>query len=115
MMVEQSLLLSNDSVVSFGCFFSHMNVFIHFLLRGESDAVNSLETVVFRISKPIGTRIFHNFKGFYYLSGWDVWPSAEINQVAASVGSNPASIWDFIVDQRHFEGVATEEVECFIF
>ena len=40
---------------------------------------------------------------------------AQIDEGAASVSSHPASIWDFVGDERHFERVVTEKSESFNF
>lgn len=114
-MIEESLLFSNSSVISFGCFLSVMNVFVHFRLSWEGNTVNSLKTIIFSVSEPVSGWVFHDLKSLDYLSAWNMWPCAQIDKTAASVSGHLASIWDLSRDQGNLEGVATEKSKGFFF
>lgn len=115
MSVEESLCFTNCSVISFGSFLSKFDVLVHFCFSWERNTVNSLKTIIFSVSEPVCRWVFHNLESFDYLSGWNMWSSAQINKTSASVSSHFASVWDLSSDQWNLEWVATEKSKRLFF
>jgi len=62
--IEQFLLSTDVSMVSLCCFLLNMNPLVHFLFGWESDTIYSLETVVFRFTKPVRARVLGDLECF---------------------------------------------------
>lgn len=91
---EQILLSADDAVVTLLSLFAEVHVFVKLLLRGERDGVDALQTVIGCLSKPVCSRVAHHFESLDQLCGWDVGTRAQVNQIAALVGSHTLAVLD---------------------
>lgn len=57
-------------------FLGPTNVILQLFLTLEANSIDSLETRVTFVSKPVGRSGFDHFEGFYYLHRMDMWTLA---------------------------------------
>ena len=112
--MEQVLLLSDESMITSFGLRSELDVLVEFLLRGEGDGVDALKTVVGGLAEPVSSRVFHHFETLDELSGGNMRPSAQINQVAALISSHALSILNLSGDGRQLERISLEELKGFL-
>ena len=98
--MEQVLLLSDESMVTPLGLLSELDVLVKLLLRGEGDSVDALKTVVGGLAEPVGRRVSHHFETLDEFSGGNMRASAQINQVAALVSGHALTILDLSTDGR---------------
>jgi hypothetical protein len=77
--MHDSLLFAEVSMVSLGGLFHSGDILVHFLLGWEGDAINSLQAVVFYLTKPVRCRVLHDLECLDNFGGWDVRSGTQID------------------------------------
>jgi hypothetical protein len=113
--IEQSLLFTDDTMVTFSCFFNESNILIHLFLGGEGHTVDTLEAIIGSLTKPISRRILHYFESLDSAGHWDMGASAEINKVSISISGDFSSIRNLGLDKLDLERVIGEKTKSLFF
>lgn len=87
----------------------------HLFFRVKRDSINSLKTLVFGISKPIGTWVFENFewfdnRGIFNMRSW-----AKINKVSNPICCHYSIVWNFHINCLDFEFIVFKHLQSLIF
>ena len=106
--VEQVLVLTNQTMITLSCLLNEVDVLIKFLFRWESYSVDSLQTVIGSLSKPVSRGILHDFESLYSASVGHMRSSTQVNQVSVSVSSDLSSVRDLALNQLNLEWVVGE-------
>ena len=110
-MREEVLILADEPVIAALSLLQEVQVLFKLLLAGEGDRVDPLQTVICHLSKPVGSRVFHHFESLDELSGGDVWPSAEIDQITTTIRCDTLSIFDLAADRGNLEWIGLKQVQ----
>ena len=109
--IEQALLLTEDTMVAAFGLLKEMKVLIELLLGGERDGINSLQTVIRDFAEPVRSRVFHDFETLDELRGGDVRARAHINQITAAVCRDTFAILYLAIDHGLLERVMLEHLQ----
>lgn len=90
--------LSYVSVIPFSQLFLDTHILLQLLFGRKGNAIHSLEVIICVLSQPIGSRILSHLEGLDSLSGWQMWASTQIDQLATPIGCRQSSLWDFRLD-----------------
>lgn len=112
---EQVLGLADQSMVATFCLFQKVQMLLELLLARERDCVDPLQTVIGDLAKPVGSRVFHDFETLDQLSGGDVRPRAQINQVTAAVRCDTLSILYLTTDRGNLERIVLKQIQGLFF
>ena len=109
--VKQILLAADDAMVPLLGLLADEYELVELLLGREGNGVDALQTIVGGLSEPVGRRVAHHLEALDEFSRGDVRARAQIDQVAAAVGSHGLAVLDLARDGLHLEGVGLEEGE----
>mmetsp|Transcript_10181 Transcript_10181/g.25475 ORF Transcript_10181/g.25475 Transcript_10181/m.25475 type:complete len:200 (+) Transcript_10181:1221-1820(+) len=111
---EQVLLLADPPVIAFFRLLESPLVLLQLLRRREGDTVDALQRVIVCRSKPVSRRILHHREGLHAPSRWQVWPTAQVDQIAAAVCRGLRARSYLAGNQIDFEGVARKELQSLL-
>jgi hypothetical protein len=111
---QETLMLTDDTVVTLGGLLLEVNPLLEELLVGEGDTVDALQGIVLGISSPVGGGVLGNMEGLDLASVGKVGTPAKINQGAATVSSADLAVGDLQSDQFNFVLVLFEHFESLL-
>ena len=112
--IEQALLLTDDTMVAALSLLEEMKVLIELLLGGERDGINSLQTVIRDLAEPVSSRVFHDFETLDELRGWDMRARAHVNQITAAVCRDALAIFYLTIDHGLLERIMLEHFQSLL-
>ena len=101
-------------MIAFLCLFKFSKIFFKVLLLCERDSIDTLQRVLAAVTKPIGTRIFHQLKCSGMASVRQVRACAQIDKVPHPVGACHPICRHFSINQVSFESVVAEQIQSFL-
>ena len=100
-------------MISLSSFLNESDMLVEFLLGGESNTIDSLQTVIGSLSEPVSRRVLQDLEGLNTASVGYMRASAKIDQVSIAVGSYLTTVRDFIGNELSLERIVSKKSQRF--